>query len=275
MKLSIITINLNDKLGLQKTLESLFSFQKFTDFESIIIDGGSTDGSVDVILQKQSKIAYWVSEKDTGIYNAMNKGIKVSKGDYLLFLNSGDYLIDECLGKVFSGNIEEDIVYGDILSIDEKGNTLVHKVKSYYTLFDFMLTSLPHQASFIKRSLFDSYQYSEEYKIVSDWEFFLRKIILEKCTSKYLDYPICIFNTYGITSLPESQKIVRRERENVLRKYFSDRILLDYKRFKTFYSLNEKYAIVLNENISSTFMTFLLRWNSFLIFIYKKLKKCE
>lgn len=66
MKLSIITINLNDKLGLQKTLESLFSFQKFTDFESIIIDGGSTDGSVDVILQKQSKIAYWVSEKDTG-----------------------------------------------------------------------------------------------------------------------------------------------------------------------------------------------------------------
>jgi glycosyltransferase involved in cell wall biosynthesis len=90
-RLSIITINLNNASGLQKTFDSIFS-QDFTAIEYIVIDGQSEDGSQELIKQYAGKINYCISEKDTGIYNAMNKGISKATGDYLLFLNSGDYL---------------------------------------------------------------------------------------------------------------------------------------------------------------------------------------
>ena len=100
MKLSVITINLNDAEGLQKTLRSVWERQSFTDFEHIVIDGASTDGSVEVIKKYADKLAYWVSEPDKGIYSAMNKGIVRARGEYLLFINSGDWLADDVLAKV-------------------------------------------------------------------------------------------------------------------------------------------------------------------------------
>ena len=89
MKYSIITVNYNNKEGLRKTIESVVR-QTYRDFEFIVIDGGSTDGSTDILKEYDEQINYWVSEKDSGIYNAMNKGIKKSIGDYLIFMNSGD-----------------------------------------------------------------------------------------------------------------------------------------------------------------------------------------
>jgi len=110
-KLSIITVNLNNAEGLRKTIESVVT-QTFTDFEYIIIDGGSTDGSVEIIKLYADKITYWVSEPDKGIYNGMNKGIMVAKGEYCQFLNSGDWLVNEnVLKEVFA---DVDIVYGDL-----------------------------------------------------------------------------------------------------------------------------------------------------------------
>ncbi|MFT4805390.1 MAG: glycosyltransferase involved in cell wall biosynthesis, partial [Psychroserpens sp.] len=94
MKLSIITINFNNAVGLKKTIESVVN-QTSNDFEYIVIDGGSNDGSVDVIKEYEAKVSYWVSEVDKGIYHAMNKGILLAKGDYLEFLNSGDILVNE------------------------------------------------------------------------------------------------------------------------------------------------------------------------------------
>src|SRR5690242_21925905 len=94
LKLSIITVNFNNAAGLQRTMDSAFH-QTFTDYEYVIIDGGSTDGSKDLIKNHANKLVYWVSEKDNGVYQAMNKGIVRAKGDYLLFLNSGDYLLHE------------------------------------------------------------------------------------------------------------------------------------------------------------------------------------
>ena len=94
MKLSIITINFNNHDGLQKTINSVIA-QTWKDFEWIIIDGGSTDGSKNLIEQYDKYITYWISESDKGIYNAMNKGIKIARGDYLQFLNSGDYFYNE------------------------------------------------------------------------------------------------------------------------------------------------------------------------------------
>ena len=120
MKLSIITVNLNNRDGLQKTIDSVIC-QTFRDFEWIVIDGGSTDGSKELIEQYADHFAYWVSEPDKGIYNAMNKGIKVAKGEYLQFLNSGDSLWNETTlqGVVpfFSGTT--DIFYGDVAIMKE------------------------------------------------------------------------------------------------------------------------------------------------------------
>ena len=130
-KLSIITINLNNAAGLRKTIESVVN-QTFTDYEYLIIDGGSTDGSVEVIKEFADKITYWVSEPDKGIYNAMNKGILKARGEYLQFLNSGDWLVDnEVLFRVFSLNHFEDILYG--LEPYYRDHTL-HSLWVYYLL---------------------------------------------------------------------------------------------------------------------------------------------
>lgn len=95
--LSIITVNLNNNLGLQKTLRSIQS-QSYTDYEHIIIDANSTDGSLETIIKyttETSHLSYWISEPDKGIYDGMNKGIAHAKGEYIFFLNSGDFLFDD------------------------------------------------------------------------------------------------------------------------------------------------------------------------------------
>ena len=109
MKFSVITINYNHKDGLRSTIESVVRLRHI-DYEFIIIDGGSTDGSVDIIKQYAANITYWVSEKDKGVYHAMNKGVAMSKGEYLIFMNSGDcFHSPDALNAV--EHYQEDIVY--------------------------------------------------------------------------------------------------------------------------------------------------------------------
>lgn len=100
MKISVITVNYNNKKGLEATINSVIS-QKYLDFEFIIVDGNSNDGSKDIIYKKRNYITKWISEPDSGIYNAMNKGVKMSTGDYLIFMNSGDEFYDtQVLDKI-------------------------------------------------------------------------------------------------------------------------------------------------------------------------------
>src|SRR5208283_551554 len=177
-KLSIITVNLNNVSGLRKTIESVVN-QKYTDYEYIIIDGFSTDGSVEVIKEFTDKITYWISETDKGIYNAMNKGIKRATGDYCLFLNSGDFFANSrILEKCFEHQFSEDIVYGNMI-LEESGILMTWKIPPKLTFNDFYISSIAHPCSFIKRSLFEKTgNYNEKYKIVSDWEFFLKAIFI-------------------------------------------------------------------------------------------------
>ena len=120
MKLSIITINYNNSIGLRKTIESVVS-QTDNTFEYIIVDGGSSDGSVDIIKQYADKISQWVSERDGGIYNAMNKGVRMAHGEYIMFLNSGDILYDNnVIGHVLP-KLKADICVGNLVS--DKGGT--------------------------------------------------------------------------------------------------------------------------------------------------------
>jgi glycosyltransferase involved in cell wall biosynthesis len=169
MKLSIITVNLNNAKGLLKTIKSVYT-QTYEEFEYILIDGGSEDGSINMIEKYTDKITYFTSESDNGIYEAMNKGVKKAKGEYCLFLNSGDWLVNDSVLEeafcVFPDNI--DIVYGNI-NVDG----LVKKYPGYLSFNYFLFDSLPHPASFIKKSLFNQYGgYDEGLGIVSDWKFF-------------------------------------------------------------------------------------------------------
>jgi len=196
LKLSIITINLNNASGLEKTIQSVIN-QTFTDFEYIVIDGNSTDGSVDIINIHSSKINYWVSEPDIGIYNAMNKGIRKAQGEYCLFLNSGDTLVDKnILEKVFNENLHEDIIYGNMYYNRDNGEKTLWICPDKLTFRTFLQSTLCHPASFIKKQLFFEISlYDETLKIISDWVFFIIAIVIHN--KSYIHLPYCISNFEG------------------------------------------------------------------------------
>ena len=218
MKLSIITINLNQREGLQKTLASVKE-QTFQDYEHILIDGGSTDGSVDEIQSYEhagGRLAYWRSERDTGIFNAMNKGLKQAGGEYLLFLNAGDALHDaRVLADVFCEPHDADVVYGDATGFLEGGRE--HRMTSPEALSAAFLymTSIVHPASFIKRECFNNGAYDERFRICSDWAFFY-KLFLEGRRFAHIGRVVCRFDLGGISNQARMQRLQRRERKIVL-----------------------------------------------------------
>lgn len=222
MKLSVITINYNNRDGLRKTIGSVVN-QTCKNFEYIIIDGGSTDGSVDVIKEYAGRIDYWVSEPDRGCYHAMNKGVKVASGEYVIFMNSGDkFYTNDVVDAFVKENPTEDVLCGDMfLSLG-----CVNYVPTELTFRYFYEGNLPHQACFIKTSLQKKYPYNENLKIVSDYEFFLRILILENGTFRKINKIISYFDFNGISS--ENTGLHLHEREAVQQAMFPNRILEDY-----------------------------------------------
>ena len=233
-KLSIITINFNNKIGLKSTIESVIS-QTFSDYEYIIIDGGSTDGSVELIKQYADKISYWVSEQDAGIYNAMNKGIKKATGEYCLFLNSGDCLFDESvLKQAFSLNPGSDIVCFDAMFVKD-GIEELHTYPDEISFYYFYRGSLCHQSLLYKRFLFEKFGlYNEDYKVVSDWEFNIRSLIIHNCSYYHFSLTFVKYNFEGLCVSTEGLKINDKERKQVLSSLFNEKILNDYKDLKNF-----------------------------------------
>lgn len=224
MRYSVITINYNNKNGLRHTIESVVS-QTCKDYEYIIIDGGSTDGSVNVIKEHNTTIAYWVSEKDNGVYHAMNKGVTKAHGDYCIFMNSGDcFHSDDILDSI--ANYQEDIICGKVIKgNDTKASGLS---KSTITLVDLMRGSLPHQAMFIKRDLLLKHPYDENYKILSDWKFSIETIVFDNCSFRNIDTIVANYDATGIST--NSNGLLPKERELILNELFPPRILADYKR---------------------------------------------
>tara|TARA_B110000211_G_scaffold206322_1_gene241223 strand:+ start:1827 stop:2690 length:864 start_codon:yes stop_codon:yes gene_type:complete len=213
--LSIITVNLDDKSGLSRTVESVKN-QNFQDFEFIIIDGGSKDESLEVIKENETLINYWVSEKDSGIYNAMNKGINKASGKYILFLNSGDYLLSKDALSIDFKTITQDIVYGHLTH----NNNNVLNTSAYKDNIDlgfFFESTLPHGSTFIKRELFLNYGlYKTDYIIVSDWIFFLERIVIDSCSTLNLNKAVSVFTLGGISTRPENKDLVKQERVRYL-----------------------------------------------------------
>lgn len=232
-KLSIITVCKNDAENLEKTILSVAS-QSFNDFEYLIIDGASNDNTINIINKYKSHISKFVSEPDTGIFNAQNKGISLSVGEYLCFLNSGDYFTnDEILRIAFDKSPDADIVYGDINYKFKNG--LIYRKKSFKKLsqFKFLIESLPHPSCFIKKSLFDKIGLMDEnYKMTSDYEFFIRAIIKYKCSTQYIPIPIAVFNLEGLSSKYEHSDQAKTERINIHQKYIDQKILRFFGLFR-------------------------------------------
>ncbi|MDF2447535.1 MAG: glycosyltransferase [Bacteroidota bacterium] len=216
MQLSIITINFNNAYGLRKTIESVVN-QTFKDFEYIVIDGASSDDSVDLIKNYQKDITYWVSEKDRGIYHAMNKGIKKATGEYCLFLNSGDWLINSnVLENVFDFFPDKDIVYGNLEN--SYGVDFYSDELKYSTFF---YSSIGHPVSFIRKNLFDKIGlYNESLQIVSDWEFFIIALFKYSCSYQHIDIVITFFEGGGVSSNELSRQLQIDERREVLKQQF-------------------------------------------------------
>jgi glycosyltransferase involved in cell wall biosynthesis len=223
-KLSVITINLNNAVGLEKTVQSIAA-QTFTDVEFFVVDGASTDGSLKIIEQNANVITRYVSEKDNGIYHAMNKGIRMSSGEYLLFLNSGDYLVNpHVLENVLPLLNTEDVIGGKIIKLVNGKEHIVDSPPAI-TVEWFLDVSLHHQATFVRRSLFETYgYYNESYRLGGDYEFFVRTLLKERGTYKSIPEPICYFPTDGISNQQKWLQINMEEKERTWKMHFSNAV---------------------------------------------------
>lgn len=289
MRLSIITINYNNAEGLRKTLTSVAA-QTYRDIEHIIVDGGSTDGSVDVIRNYENTIKQqrcvtidqstiqvkWLSEPDHGIYNAMNKGIEIAlgkrvvdtfnrsersedknkgihkaTGDYIQILNSGDILAEDDVTERMMAALDslntkrsmlnEDaisILYGNMLKSYD-GKKIVNRDtcgNGMYTPESFLYFykgTLNHDCAYIRRDLFEKYGlYNEQMKICSDWEWYVRTIVLGGEKPVYTNIDVTIFDMNGVSeSYGKNADIIKRERREYLEKILPPSVLRDYDQF--------------------------------------------
>lgn len=228
MKLSIITINYNNTKGLEETIKSVVC-QDFKDYEYIIIDGDSTDGSMQIIKKYSQYITYWVSEPDNGIYHAMNKGAKYAHGTYCLFMNSGDIIYNKnVLKNIFSKKYDMDIITGVTIGKDE--NDIRFNTDGKVTFLTLYRNTISHQSSFIRTTLLQKYPYNENLRIVSDWEFWIKTIILNDCTHIFVKDIVAKINLDGISITNSEER--EKERSFVLKNIIPSKILEDYEPLK-------------------------------------------
>jgi putative colanic acid biosynthesis glycosyltransferase len=216
--ISVITVVFNNKELISQTIESL-SAQTLSDYEYIVIDGGSTDGTVDVLIEYSKTIDYWISEPDKGIYNAMNKGIAAANGTYLLFMNAGDeFATEKVLEKVSNFAIQNEypaLIYGDSIDITENEEEYYHKARAIDLIYIGMNTQ--HQAMVFNIKKIKNISYIERYQLAADYALVCelqRK--QEPDELKYLAYPICKYRLGGINEKKrfyaiKEDYLVRRE----------------------------------------------------------------
>lgn len=260
-RISIITVNKNNAEGLEKTILSVIQ-QTFTNYEFIIIDGASSDKSIDVISKYESKIDYWISEPDSGIFNAMNKGIRQASGEYLYFLNSADSLAStDVLKSLFDNNTHSaPFINGN--QLNDFGNYIqrVPTLNRHLTLFDFYWGTIKHQATFIHKDMFLEYgMYDENLRITADWKFFLQTIGLHDEQPEFVDLDIVLFQWDGLSTNPQFQKKHEEERLLVLNECIPLSIRKDYERFHNMSDYEYLLPIIKKSKIFSLLIRILAR----------------
>lgn len=221
MLVSIITINYNNLIGLKKTVKSVVN-QIWNEFEYIVIDGGSKDGSKEYLESQVKNINYLISEPDTGVYHAMNKGINKANGEYLLFLNSGDHFYNQNVLQRFHKELNNyDLIYFNLNVIEGK-KVFVKDYPEMLSFAYFVKDTLPHPATFIKKVAFNKTNlYNEDMKIAADWKFFIDAICKFQLSYKKIDATLSTFYIGGMSSNPDNRLIKQNEIQKVLNEDYS------------------------------------------------------
>lgn len=250
MRLSIITINLNNADGLRKTMLSVIN-QTRKDIEYIVVDGASTDGSMDIIQDcfsctDNGMSVKWISEPDLGIYNAMNKGIRMSSGEYLLFLNSGDWLTDSNVIKELNNEgFTADIVVAKCNVVKDDKIVWTYFPKKTYTFGTLYFYGIAHQSAFIKKDLFEKYGlYDESYKYNGDLEFWYRTIIDNKVTTQMLNIVVANYSLGGLSDVLKGDLDFENEHKRILSNPLYEKFVGDYEVWKKDREWINKYRVV-------------------------------
>ena len=241
-QLSIISVNYNNAEGLKRTLDSVAS-QTYQEFEHIIIDAASTDGSMDVIHEYEQKLhithstihLLWSSEKDKGIYDGMNKGIKKATGEYLYFLNSGDvFAADDVVAQIVDLLDGSDIIVG---RVNRGANGRIYGQTALVneqdlSLYNMYLHGINHQSAIVHRSIQLDHLYDATLKIGADWKFFVETIVLGGAKVKFVD---SIFAIYDVSGVSSNTAQLRQERKKIMVDILPERIARDYLTIAPYY----------------------------------------
>ena len=226
MKISVITINWNNAAGLRKTIDSVAS-QTVRPFEFIVVDGGSTDGAVEMLQAAEGVVTDWVSEPDKGIYNAMNKGVARAHGDWCIFMNSGDsFSGPTVIADLDASGASADIICGHAMIQETPAR---RKTPPSEISLDFLFSgSLCHQSALIRTSLLREHPYDERLRIVSDRKFFLQALVLDNCSYETVDVDIADYDISGFSA--QNRFASEQEWAGVLESMIPYRIRVDYGR---------------------------------------------
>ena len=204
LKISVITVSYNAAATIEQAISSVVN-QTYANIEYIIIDGGSTDGTVDIIRKYEDRIAYWVSEPDRGIYDAMNKGIDAATGDYVYFLGADDALLDAMTINLVVEFIRKDMyelycfsVY--MVNALNKEKIIIPERKSPKSKYPGMPS---HQGMFAKTSIIKEKKFDLKYKIVADYKFFLECYRANDIHINYSAFPVAYFSVEGLSGSNE------------------------------------------------------------------------
>lgn len=217
-KFSIITVCRNEADTIRATCQSILE-QTWQDYEWIVVDGASTDGTLEILEEFRDRITTLVSEVDAGIYDAMNKGIDLTCGEYVVFMNGGDsFAFKEVLALVAQAP-QKDLIYGNLRFDTIDGE--IHTSPDQFSGSGLMNCMIPHQASFYRREMFDTFgKYDASYRIAADYEFNARIIVKHRISHFHVDEPLAIFDRSGVSSDPRHRSLRKQENHRVRMKYF-------------------------------------------------------
>ncbi|MDR3188252.1 MAG: glycosyltransferase [Prevotellaceae bacterium] len=197
--ITVVTVCYNSAAALEKTIRSVAA-QSYAPIEYLVIDGASTDGSTDIIKKYGQKITRWISEKDTGIYNAMNKGIRAATGGWVCFLNCGDVFVDSLTVQRIADNIrlsQPDVIYGNIF-VEQRDGTLSERIAKEPCNIHRM--HFCHQSAFVKASLLRSYLFDENHKMSADFKFF-KQCYYDNRTFVHVNFPVVVYDMTGVSNV--------------------------------------------------------------------------
>lgn len=237
--LSIVTICRNRAADIRTTCDSVAG-QSWRGFEWVVVDGASTDGTADILGEYRDRMSWFVSEKDAGIYDAMNKGLRAARGEWVIFMTGGDrFAAEDVLARIFArgtaGYASADVLYGQTLC--EEGGEItqldvVHEPDGGLDRFYFGYANINHQSAFIRRSLFDRFgPYDATYRIAADREKWL--VFAENgCRFRGLDFPVAVYNMEGISGKGRSAGVYRAEMLRMRDAHFADDELPELGRLR-------------------------------------------